>query len=57
MVEVNKKKAETDVLIEKVNKESEIANKESDLANIEEEKTNVAADAAARMEATANEAL
>jgi len=54
---VNKKKAETDVLIEKVNKESEIANKESDLANIEEEKTNVAADAAARMEATANEAL
>jgi hypothetical protein len=33
MVEVNKKKAETEILIEKVNKESAIANAESELAN------------------------
>jgi len=33
MVEVNKKKEETDVLIEKVNKESAIAATESEIAN------------------------
>lgn len=33
MVDVNKKKEETDILIEKVNKESEIANVESEIAN------------------------
>lgn len=46
MVDVNKKKAETDVLIEKVNKESEIAAKESEIANEEEAKTNEASDKA-----------
>lgn len=46
MVEVNKKKAETDVLIEKVTKEKEISNKESEIANEEEIKTNEASAAA-----------
>jgi hypothetical protein len=36
MVEVNKKKAETDILIEKVTSEKEISNRESELANEEE---------------------
>lgn len=40
MVDVNKKREETDILIEKVNKESEIAAKESAIANEEEIKTN-----------------
>lgn len=43
MVEVNKQREETDVLIEKVGRESALAEEESALANIEEEKTNVAA--------------
>jgi len=46
MVDVNKKREETDILIEKVNKESEIAAKESAIANEEEIKTNEASDAA-----------
>lgn len=46
MVDVNKKKEETDVLIEKVKKESGIADIESEIANEEERKTNEASDAA-----------
>lgn len=42
MVEVDKKSRETDVLIEKVGKESAIAEDEQKIANEEEEKTNIA---------------
>lgn len=57
MVEVNKKKQETNVLIEKVNKESAIAQTESEIANEEERKTNEASQAAEEMKAKADEAL
>ena len=40
MVDVQKKKDDTDVLIEKVGAESAIAEEESKIANEEEEKTN-----------------
>jgi dynein heavy chain len=46
MVDVNKKKAETDILIDKVNKESAIAATEQEIANEEETKTNEASNAA-----------
>lgn len=41
MVDVNKQREETDILIEKVGRESALAEEESSIANIEEEKTNV----------------
>lgn len=43
MVDVEKKRADTNVLIDKVGNESAIAETEQELANEEEKKTNVAA--------------
>lgn len=57
MVEVNKQREETDILIEKVGKESALAEEESAIANAEEEKTNVAAADAEKISKEATEAL
>lgn len=53
MIEVDKKKKETNDLIEKVGKESAIAEAEQKIANEEEEKTNVAAQEAGDLAAKA----
>lgn len=57
MVDVNKQREETDILIEKVGRESALAEEESSIANIEEEKTNVAAAEAEKISKEAKEAL
>lgn len=57
MVEVNKQREETDVLIVKVGRESTLAEEESSIANLEEEKTNVAAAEAEKISREAKEAL
>lgn len=57
MVEVDKKRAETDVLIDKVGRESAIAEEESSLANEEEMKTNKASQEAEELKARADVAL
>lgn len=49
MVEVEKQKVETDILIQKVGQESAVAEEEQALANIEEEKTNEATLAAQKL--------
>lgn len=57
MVDVNKKRAETDVLIEKVGQESAIAEQEQNIANQEEEKTNEASKEAEQLKEKADVAL
>lgn len=57
MVDVEKKRAETDVLIDKVGKESAIAGEEQEVANQEEEKTNVASAEAEKLKSEADKAL
>lgn len=57
MVEVNKKKEETGLLIDKVAKESEIAQREQEIANVEEEETNKKAKEAQDLQSTAVAAL
>jgi hypothetical protein len=57
MVEVNKKKEETGLLIDKVAKESEIAQREQEIANVEEEETNKKAKEAKELEGSAVAAL
>ena len=57
MVEVDKKRAETDVLIDKVGRESAIAEEESSLAFDEEMKTNKASQEAEELKARADVAL
>ena len=57
MVDVQKKKDDTDVLIEKVGAESAIAEEESKIANEEEEKTNQASAAAEKLKNEADIAL
>merc|ERR1711972_744008 len=54
MVEVEKQKANTNVLIEQVTKASAIAQQEKDVANVEEEKTNALANNAAALKAEAD---
>ena len=57
MVEVGKRKAETNVLIEKVGEESSVAETEKEAADEEEEKTNVAAKEAGELKDSAEKAL
>ena len=57
MIEVEKQKIETDILIDKVGQESAIAEEEQAIANIEEEKTNEATLAAQKLQSTAEVAL
>jgi len=57
MVDVSKKRADTDVLIDKVGRESAIAEDESKIANDEEIKTNKASNEAEELKARADIAL
>lgn len=57
MVDVSKKREETDVLIEKVGQESAMAEDEQKIANEEEEKTNAASSAAEKLKSEADVAL
>ena len=57
MVEVSKKKIETDILIDKVGRESAMAEDESKIANDEEEKTNIASNEAEKLKAGCDQAL
>jgi len=49
MVEVEKQKVETDLLIQKVGQESAVAEEEQALADIEQEKTNQATQQAQKL--------
>jgi dynein heavy chain len=57
MVEVGKRKAETNILIEKVGEESAVAEVEKTAADEEEDKTNVAAKEAGELKENAEKAL
>lgn len=57
MVEVSKKRTETDILIDKVGRESLMAEDESKIANEEEDKTNIASNEAEKIKAEADTAL
>lgn len=57
MVDVSKKRADTDVLIDKVGRESQIAEDEQKIANEEEEKTNKASEEAEKLKSEADIAL
>lgn len=57
MVEVSKKKTETDILIDKVGRESSMAEDESKIANEEEDKTNIASNEAEKIKSEADTAL
>lgn len=57
MVEVEQRRGETNILIEKVGAESAIAEEEQEIANQEEAKTNEAANAAEKLKNAAEIAL
>lgn len=57
MVEVEKKRFDTDILIQKVGQESAVAEQETNIANEEEEKTNIASNEAEKLKSECDTAL